>query len=161
MDTGESLDFIGEVLVPKPAPVTSPLGAVSPSSLIKILGQVFSLVVSIITRAFLTVLLLERSGFEILCVMFTMLLIWALIADTTRGLWATVDEARAGWSAFWVMIVDFISLVLVLMTFQYGSELAVEEWTLEGVSIGETIAMGFVFAIWFFPAYLYFLRVWV
>lgn len=164
MDPEESLDFIGDVMAPhgaaKPAvPVTSPLGEVSPSSAIKILGQVLSLIISFITRAFLTIILLEREGFEILCVMFTMLLIWSLIADTTRGLWVTVDEAKAGWSAAWVMLVDFISLALVLLAFQYGSELMVEEWTLMGVSVGETIAQGFLFAIWFFPAYLYFLRV--
>ncbi len=160
--TEESLEFIGATMAPHGAVTpTSPLGNVSPSSTIKILGQVLSLLISFLTRAVLVVILLEHAGFEILCIMFTLLLIWSLFADATRSLWITVEEARAGWSAYWVMLVDFISLGLVLMAFQYGSELLIEEWTLVGISALETIAEALLFVIWFSPAYLYLLRNWV
>lgn len=155
-----TLEVIGAALEATAAiAVTSPLGEASPSSILKIVGQVLPLVISFWTNVFLAEILEERTGFEIFCVLFILLFLWILIADAVRGLWASVDEGRAGWGATWVMLVDFISLILVLMTFQYGPTLVREEWALVGISTGELIAFAILFVLFFLPSYLYFLRI--
>ena len=139
--------------------VSSPLGDTSPSSIIKIIGQVLPIVISFFTNSFLEEILEDRTGFEILSIIFLSLFLWVLVADAIRSLWSSVDEGRAGWSATWVMLVDFISLILVLMTAQYGSTLLREDWALVGISSAELVAFGIFFALLFLPSYLFLLKV--
>lgn len=65
-----------------------------------------------------------------------------------------------GWSDNLRVLLDFISKIVVIMPFQYGSKLIMSEWTTVGVTTQETLILLFIIAVIFFPAYLWIDRSW-
>jgi len=65
-----------------------------------------------------------------------------------------------GWSDNLRVLLDFISKIVIIMPFQYGSKLIMSEWTTVGVTTQETLILLFIIAVVFFPAYLWIDRSW-
>jgi hypothetical protein len=77
--------------------------------------------------------------------------------DGSVGLVAPEDD---GWSDNLRVLMDFISKIVVILPFQYGSKLIMNEWMTVGVTTVETMILLFIIAVIFFPAYLWIDRSW-
>ncbi len=141
-------------------PVTgSPLGASSPSSSRQVFAQALGIIVGFFAEEWLEAVLGERQGLDILGIFVLILLLWMIISDWIQAWWATpMPEDKRIWSQGWVMFVHFISYALTLVVFRYLSVIVGEEWSRQGLTLGEGILNGIFFMIYFFFIYLYFLK---
>lgn len=74
-----------------------------------------------------------------------------------------VEEAAGedeGWADAWSTGMDFISRILVLLTFQVAGDLVLQEWQTAGVTTQEALVLLFLIAIIFFPIFLWIHRTW-
>ena len=141
-------------------PVTSsPLGGSSPSSSRQVFAQALGIIVGFFAEEWLEAVLGERQGLDILGIFILILLFWMIVSDWIQDWWATpMPEDKRIWSQGWVMFVHFISYALTLVVFRYLSVIVGEEWSRQGLTLGEGILNGIFFMIYFFFIYLYFLK---
>ena len=141
-------------------PVTgSPLGAGSPSSSRQVFAQALGIIVGFFAEEWLEAVLGQRQGLDILGIFILILFLWMIISDWIQDWWATpMPEDKRIWSQGWVMFVHFISYALTLVVFRYLSVIVGEEWSRQGLTLGEGILNGIFFMIYFFFIYLYFLK---
>ncbi len=63
------------------------------------------------------------------------------------------EEANLGWKSGWTSIVEFVTKILVILTFQYAAKLLRAEWIIIGVTLTESIVLMIILAILFFHIY--------
>ncbi len=143
---------------PKPV-VSSPLGETSPAAPARIFSQALGIIVGFFAEEWLEAILGERQGLEILLIFILILILWMSTSDWIQGWWATpMREDKRLWSQGWVLFVHFVSYALTLVVFRYVAVIFGEEWSRQGLGIGEGILHGILFFIYFFFLYLYFLQ---
>lgn len=149
------------------------MGSESSLSLHGAESHIISLVIFIFTGVAANVLVLSGSEVDTFLILLLVLFLWIIIrnamlsvADATRLSTAhrsstiyssTEDE---GWLQAWETAMDFVSRILVLLTFQVAGNLILQEWLLAGVTTQETLVLLFLIAIIFFPVFLWIHRSW-
>lgn len=145
-----------------------------------------SLLIFIFTGVTARVLVLSGSEVDTFLILLLVLFLWIVIrnamqsvSDATRitalsgrphnwmppgsvGHHSTVGGSSEGegWAENWAVWMDFVSRVLVLLTFQVAGQLILQEWILAGVTTQETLVLLFLIAIIFFPIFLWVHRTW-
>ena len=62
-------------------------------------------------------------------------------------------QEHAGWRNSWTSIIEFVTKILVILTFQYAAKLLRAEWVIIGVTLTESIVLMIILAILFFHIY--------
>lgn len=137
-------------------------------------SQLMSLLIFIFTGVAAQVLVLSGSQVDTFLILLIALVIWIMIrnalealADATQvyhkgiesGLLVVSEDE--GWSESWSTGMDFVSRILILLTFQVAGALVLREWTIVGVTTQETLVLLFLVAVVFFPVFLWIHRTWV
>lgn len=159
-------------------------GSESATSVHGIESGTVSLIISFFTAVVVNILILTGSDIDVLIYMIGILFMWTIIRrifstisdaisasrvlsyhggveedddEGEGGLWGIEDE---GWSDNLHVLLDFVSKIVVLLPFQYGSKLIMSEWMTVGVTTQETLILLFIIAVLFFPGYLWLDRSW-
>lgn len=149
-------------------------------------SQIISLLIFIFTRVAANVLTMSGSQVDTFLILLLILFLWIVIrnamesvADAMRisriylhhahvgGRGPLVDShgfaftgEDEGWTDVWSTGADFISQILVLLTFQVAGNLLLLEWTTAGVTTQEALILLVLIAIIFFPIFLWIHRIW-
>lgn len=145
-----------------------------------------SLIISFFTAVVVNILILTGSDIDVLIYMIAILFVWTILRRIISTISDAISASRAlsyhggggdgadedpegfglsgmedeGWSDNLRVLLDFVSKIVVLLPFQYGSKLIMSEWMTVGVTTQETLILLFVIAVIFFPGYLWLDRSW-
>jgi len=124
------------------AGIVTPLGSQSPSSIGNQTLQLLNLIISFFTSVYVTLMLQQYQGFEILLLMFLVMYIWNEISVPTRKWLGTFDDGGFGWAKSLAFVLDVFSKVIILIVFEYASALIFILWRRAGLKESEKIAFG-------------------
>ena len=122
--------------------MVTPLGSQSPSSTGNQIIRLLNLIVSFFTSVYVTLMLEQYQGFEVLLLMFLVMYIWNEISVPTRRWLGTFDDGGFGWAKSLGMVLDVFSTVIILIVFEYASALIFILWRRAGLKESEKIAFG-------------------
>jgi len=139
-------------------------------------SQMVSILIFIFTGVAANVLVLSGSQVDTFLILLIALVIWIMIrnamqaiSDATRvyqrdsqsNAYVLAGSEDQGWNETWSTGMDFVSRILLLLTFQVAGALILREWTTVGVTTQETLVLLFLIAVIFFPVFVWIHRTWV
>lgn len=144
------MDAISVKRTEERATLTTPLGSSSPSSVENQISELISLIISFSTSVYVTLMLEEYRGFEVLLLMFVVMFIWNELNTPLRDWLANFNDGYAKntntphfrWAVASGLVLDIVSKVIILIVFEYASLLQLNLWKRAGLREREKIAFG-------------------
>lgn len=152
-------------------------------------SQLVTLLIFIFTRVAANVLVFSGSQVDTLLILLLVLFVWIILRNAMQAVSDAARVSRIlttnpahyttntmlghgyqspllgggedqGWADSWSTGMDFISRILVLLTFQVAGDLILQEWQTAGVTTQEALVLLILIAILVFPTFVWIHRTW-
>ena len=142
----------------KEKPYASPFSSGDVLTVGAMIAQMWLLGTSFFTDSINAAILEEYSGEEVLGIMFLSVFLWFSVAPVLRRIAVSVPAEGIGWKEMWVMAVDFMSRIILLLTFGYAAIFLKTMWFRSGLILVEILFITAVLALYGFGFYAIILK---